>query len=292
MWYYQVCVLLLLYVSTLGASGDLSESNVSFRTATATTTAPPLVITGFKPMTLRGGKKVLSYHDKYVSDIIKSSAKSGFSGAIAGGVQVLALMWLRTAVNYQYRYGVPIGQALRDLYGQGGIPRFYRGLSFALVQGPLAKFGGSCANELSMHICNHFYSDSQSLVFSTILGGLLSGLWRFLLMPIDMCKTVLQVDGKVGLDSLLSKVFPKSLCFYVISITLERFKFSQIREEKSIVPLYKGAGATMLSTVVSSYPWLFVYNLLRSKIKTPDGVVMRVSVLQKIIYIIFIYFII
>ena len=29
----------------------------------------------------------------------------GLSGAAAGVVQVLLLMWLRTAMNYQYRYG-------------------------------------------------------------------------------------------------------------------------------------------------------------------------------------------
>ena len=121
-------------------------------------------------------------------------------------MQVLSLMWLRTATNYQYRYGVTIKQAIHDLYAQGGIYRFYQGFYFALIQGPLAKFGGACANELSLFICSYLYGSDYSLALATMIGGLLSGLWRLFLMPIDVCKTILQVDGKRGLDLLLSKV--------------------------------------------------------------------------------------
>lgn len=170
---------------------------------------------------------ILKYKAGYISDVLQSSLRSGFSGAFAGIVQVLSLMWLRTAVNYQYRYGVSIGQALRDLKLQGGIPRFYRGLSFALIQGPLAKFGGACANELSLHYCKLYCSDSYHLVLSTILGGILSGLWRFAIMPIDICKTILQVDGKVGLDTLLSKVHIDLL---TKSFALIRLHYRLLRE--------------------------------------------------------------
>lgn len=152
------------------------------------------------------GSEVLSYRSTYISDLVKNSARSGISGALAGMVQVITLMWLRTAVNYQYRYGVTISQSIRDLHAQGGIYRFYRGISFALLQGPLAKFGGSCANEISLQLCRNFCSDKYSLALSTIIGGLMSGIWRFLIMPIDICKTVLQVDGKTSFDALLRTV--------------------------------------------------------------------------------------
>lgn len=46
----------------------------------------------------------------------------------------------------QYRYGTTTTQALRTLYKEGGIPRFYRGLLPALVQGPLSRFGDTAAN--------------------------------------------------------------------------------------------------------------------------------------------------
>lgn len=43
-------------------------------------------------------------------------------------------MWLRTTVNYQYRYGMSTRAALRTLYQQGGVPRFYSGVGAALLQ--------------------------------------------------------------------------------------------------------------------------------------------------------------
>lgn len=36
----------------------------------------------------------------------------GASGAAAMGVQVVSLMWLRTAVNYQYRHGSTMSEVL------------------------------------------------------------------------------------------------------------------------------------------------------------------------------------
>jgi len=60
--------------------------------------------------------------------------------------QVLSLMWLRTCMNYQYRYGGTLLSSLRILYAEGGIPRLYQGLPFALIQGPLTRFGDTAAN--------------------------------------------------------------------------------------------------------------------------------------------------
>jgi hypothetical protein len=34
----------------------------------------------------------------------------------------------------------------RTLYADGGIPRFYRGVLPALIQGPLSRFGDTAAN--------------------------------------------------------------------------------------------------------------------------------------------------
>ena len=43
-------------------------------------------------------------------------------------------MWLRTTMNYQYRYGTGTREAMSTLYKQGGIGRFYQGLPYALMQ--------------------------------------------------------------------------------------------------------------------------------------------------------------
>lgn len=43
-------------------------------------------------------------------------------------------MWLRTTVNYQYRFGTSTSVALRTLYKDGGVARFYQGVGPALLQ--------------------------------------------------------------------------------------------------------------------------------------------------------------
>ena len=68
----------------------------------------------------------------------KSALRGGVPGMISMCVQVLGLMWMRTTMNYQYANGLSTLQALRTLYADGGIPRFYKGLAPALIQGPLS----------------------------------------------------------------------------------------------------------------------------------------------------------
>ena len=58
---------------------------------------------------------------------------------------VAGLMWLRTTVCFQYRYGMSTGAAMKHLYndggrGLGGVLRFYRGFGPALLQAPLAHW--------------------------------------------------------------------------------------------------------------------------------------------------------
>lgn len=75
--------------------------------------------------------------------------RTGLSGAAAGSVQVATLMWLRTITSYQSSYDVSFFEAVETLYAEGGLERFYRGISFALVQGPLSRFGSIAANSLA-----------------------------------------------------------------------------------------------------------------------------------------------
>ena len=62
----------------------------------------------------------------------KRALGGGLPGAMAMGVQVGALMWLRTTMNYQYRYGTSTSEAMRALYKDGGIPRFCTTLKFLI----------------------------------------------------------------------------------------------------------------------------------------------------------------
>ena len=53
---------------------------------------------------------------------------------------------MRTTVNFQYRYGMTTIEALKHLYADGGVRRFYRGVGPALIQGPLSRFGDTASN--------------------------------------------------------------------------------------------------------------------------------------------------
>ena len=50
----------------------------------------------------------------------------GIPGAAAMIIQVLALMWLRTVINYQYAHGGGFSETLGLLYEQGGVARLYQ----------------------------------------------------------------------------------------------------------------------------------------------------------------------
>lgn len=146
-----------------------------------------------------------------LSEILKKAGKSGIGGgipgAIAGVIQVLTLMWLRTVVNYQCRYGASFSQTLKILYNEGGIPRFYRGMSFALVQAPLSRFVATAANDgVETLLANLTFTKDWGPGRSTVIASIIVGLWRMVLMPIDTCKTVLQVDSVEGFRNLMRKV--------------------------------------------------------------------------------------
>ena len=79
--------------------------------------------------------------------LVTKAIGGGASGALAGVVQVSSLMWLRTAMNYQYANGGNgTLSTVATLYEEGGLPRLYRGVQYALVQNPLSRFGDAAAN--------------------------------------------------------------------------------------------------------------------------------------------------
>ncbi|KAL9187390.1 hypothetical protein ACHAXT_001493 [Thalassiosira profunda] len=160
----------------------------------------------------------------------------GIPGAVAGVVQVLALMWLRTVINYQYRYGSTFIQALTTLYGMGGIPRLYSGITFALIQAPLARFISTAANDGVSVLLQHLnWGPGREVVVAAFVVGF----FRMMLMPIDTCKTVLQIESATGLAQLMEKV-----------------------RKGNVHLLYSGALANAASSFIGHYPWFYMYNLL------------------------------
>ena len=124
-----------------------------------------------------------------MSEAIRDALRSGAAGSAAMATQVTALMWLRTTVNYQYRHGGGTRGALRALYADGGVRRFYRGYPVALLHAPLARFG-DVASYSAAHRLESLPAWQQTALAT---GG--SSAWKLLLMPLDTLKTSMQVHG-------------------------------------------------------------------------------------------------
>eukprot|EP00984_Skeletonema_dohrnii_P012262 scaffold4959_cov78-Skeletonema_dohrnii-CCMP3373.AAC.2 len=170
----------------------------------------------------------------------KKALGGGKAGAAAAVVQVLTLMWLRTAMNYQYRYGGTLGSSLKELYDDGGVPRLYQGLPFAIVQGPLTRFGDTAANVGILALLESIpETASLPLPLKTLAGSLTAGAWRICLMPIDTSKTAMQVEGADGLEKLKQQVI-----------------------DIGPSPLYQGALASAAATAAGHFPWYLTYNFL------------------------------
>ena len=113
----------------------------------------------------------------------KRGLGGGIPGAIAGVVQVMSLMWIRTIVNYQSRYGMSFRQALTVLLNDGGIPRLYRGVTFALIQAPMARFVSTAANDgVQSLLSNLSWTKDWGPGRTTFVASLFVGLGRMLLM--------------------------------------------------------------------------------------------------------------
>jgi hypothetical protein len=122
----------------------------------------------------------------------KRAGQGGLAGAAAMAINVCSLMWIRTAINYQYRYGTSTTEAFKKLYAEGGIPRFYRGVLPALIQGPLSRFGDTAANT-GMLVALDAFEVTQDLpvAMKTVAASLSAGAFRILLMPVDTFKTTM-----------------------------------------------------------------------------------------------------
>ena len=181
-------------------------------------------------------------------NILQKSFNRAFRGGTAGAtamvLQVGSLMWLRTTMNYQYRHGVSTSVALRTLYSQGGIPRFYKGVVPALFQGPLSRFGDTAANAGVITLLDSYSSTKNLPVFiKTLCASFTAGLWRIFLMPVDTLKTTLQVNGKEGMSLLKGKI-----------------------QQNGFRVMYFGSLASFSATYVGHFPWFFTYNYLNEKL--------------------------
>jgi hypothetical protein len=184
-----------------------------------------------------------------LSKASKKALGGGKAGALAAVVQVCSLMWLRTAMNYQYRYGGDLRSSLQTLWAEGGLARLYQGLPFALIQGPLTRFGDTAANVGILSLLDSLSSTATlPLPLKTATGSAAAGLWRIFLMPVDTSKTAMQVEGSEGLQRLWDKV-----------------------GSQGPGPLYQGALASAAATAAGHFPWFLTYNFLDGQLPVVDA---------------------
>jgi len=169
-------------------------------------------------------------------EIFEKSLKSGVSGASAMTIQVSSLMWLRTTMNYQYKFGGQMIPTIKNLYKEGGILRFYKGYVPALMVGPISRFGDTFTNELALNLLK---DTNLPLSLQTGCASVMAGGWRILTLPIDAWKTSLQVHGNKGVDILKLKV-----------------------QKEGIKGLYNGAIASSTATMIGHFPWFTTYNYM------------------------------
>jgi hypothetical protein len=179
----------------------------------------------------------------------KASARAfrgGVAGFAAGVIQVGTFMWMRTAMNYQYANGGTMLSSIKALYKEGGVPRLYKGMSFAIVQAPLSRFGDTAANTGVIAALEAYYPQMPVSVMTGFasVGG---ATWRIFLTPVDTFKTTLQVQGNAAFALLKDKV-----------------------RTGGVGVLYNGAAANFAANWVGNYPWFATFNYLQKAIPKQD----------------------
>jgi len=182
-----------------------------------------------------------------MSEIMNKASKKALTGGLAGmgaqGINVLTLMWMRTIMNYQYRFGGTMIGVTKKLYAEGGIPRFYRGLVPGMIQAPVARFGDTAANDGALAALEHTTLPTAA---KTMVASAAAASFRVVLMPVDAWKTTKQVEGKEGLKILIEKT------------------------RKHPSALWQGALGAMSATWVGHYPWFYTNNQLRESMPQFD----------------------
>eukprot|EP00811_Abedinium_folium_P002223 NODE_12036_length_1249_cov_7.531194.p1 GENE.NODE_12036_length_1249_cov_7.531194~~NODE_12036_length_1249_cov_7.531194.p1 ORF type:complete len:290 (-),score=47.21 NODE_12036_length_1249_cov_7.531194:154-1023(-) len=184
-----------------------------------------------------GQASLLSRHQ--FRETIRRAAGGGVAGAGVAVVQVTSLMWLRTTVSYQYRYGVSATDAFSTLYRQGGVLRFYKGTVPAIVQLPVVRFFNISANAGVLALFDQTAAKELPIYTKTMVGSVLASVLRTSLVPIDMVKTLMQVEGSGAKQVLRAKYASGGIAVF-----------------------YHGAVATGVANLLAHYPFFTVFNTL------------------------------
>ena len=183
--------------------------------------------------------------------VLRKAARKALNGGVAGFsaglAQVILFMWMRTVMNYQYAHGGDALSAFRCLYAQGGFGRFYQGVTFAIIQAPLARFGDVAFNTAVLALFDEWAPGVPPFVATAVASAFGAG-WRIFISPVDTLKTALQVNGREALALITARV-----------------------REGGIMELYAGALANFGANWLGNYPWFATYNTLQASIPPAQG---------------------
>lgn len=110
-------------------------------------------------------------------------------------------------------------EAFRCLNADGGYPRYFEGLFWALVQGPVSRFGDAATNTaITIFLESNIHTNKLPSVIKIGFASLLSTGFRVILSPIDTIKATLQTEGKPGYELLERRVccFIENSCLLVM----------------------------------------------------------------------------
>lgn len=161
-------------------------------------------------------------------EAVTAGLRGGLAGMVAMGVSVVALMPLRTVMNYQLLTGAGFLEALKYLLAApspegGGAPRglsrLYDGVSLALGMAVLCRFGDTFTNEWAVRALPSepipVWGTEPSTCWQMPSWALVSlctatayALWRLVLMPLDTLKIYVQTaqHSSGGPEALRKKV--------------------------------------------------------------------------------------
>jgi len=152
--------------------------------------------------------------------------------------------------------GKSVSETIKNIYAAGasttpsmpmfgGIKRFYAGVSLAIIQAPLSRFGDTAANTGVLALFEAL-NPSIPVGIQTAFASTAGACWRIAIMPVDCMKTNLQVQGSLQLTK------------------------EKIAAGGPFV-LYSGAAANFAANWVGNYPWFATFNFLQSVVPQQEG---------------------
>mgnify|MGYP003682349665 FL=1 len=133
-------------------------------------------------------------------------------GTLAMSTQITCFYWLKTLTTYQYKTGLKLYLALKNLYKQNGLIRFYNGYIPSLIMGSYCRFGDVASYKYFNQ--NNNLNNLEKSIYSSVC----STVWRINLMPIDTLDNMLQVYGKDGYSILKQKINKKGIKILYLSL--------------------------------------------------------------------------